>query len=319
MKEHQTLRAILKSHDLPLVLSTLCMKKGPSYRGVGARMVSDGNKILSGSISGGCIEGDLPLKMKEVLKTGQSQLIPYDLSNDAVDPFGYGMGCDGTFSVLLQGPLQYALYCQSIDLVCEKRESVCLTTNLMDGPSLGEQKVYHHKPDELPGFLYEEFHPQISLILFGGGRDVEPLVALAGILGWHVYLTDYRKGYLLEKLQSPWVTTIHGSIEQIMKQISFDSSTAFVSMTHQLEKDTEMVSKVMETQCFYIGLMGHRDRLKGLSGTVLKQDSRFYSPIGLDLGAKEPSEIALSLCSEILALYNDGKGIPLSNGSRTLS
>ncbi len=84
MKEHQTLRAILKSHDLPLVLSTLCMKKGPSYRGVGARMVSDGNKILSGSISGGCIEGDLLLKMKEVLKTGQSQLIPYDLSNDAV-------------------------------------------------------------------------------------------------------------------------------------------------------------------------------------------------------------------------------------------
>lgn len=319
MKEHQTIRSILKSHEPPLVLATLCIKQGPSYRGVGARMVSDGNKILSGSISGGCIEGDLLLKIEKVIKTGQTQLVHYDLRNDATDPFGYGMGCDGTFSVLLQDSSQYPPYCQSIDLVCEKRQSVFLATNLLEGPSLGDQKVYYQKPDALPNFLYEEFHPPISLVLFGGGRDVEPLVAIAGILGWHIYLTDYRKGYHYENIQSHWVTTIHGSIEDIMEQVPFDGSTAFISMTHQLERDVEIASKVLKTKCFYIGLMGHQNRLKDSSSANLRQDLRFYSPIGIDIAAKEPSEIALSICSEILALYNGGGGISLSPASETLS
>ena len=69
MKEHQTLRAALKSTKLPLVLATLCKKVGSSYRGIGARLVSDGTKILTGSISGGCIEADLVLKAKDLLKT----------------------------------------------------------------------------------------------------------------------------------------------------------------------------------------------------------------------------------------------------------
>jgi len=312
MKEHQTLRAVLKSTELPLVLATLCKKVGSSYRGIGARLVSDGTRILSGSISGGCIEADLVLKAKDLLKTRQSQLISYDLTSEAEDPFGYGMGCDGTISVLLQDSFQFEPYCQAIDLACKNRQEVYLTTNLTEGSNLGEQKIFYKKPDEDSEILLEQFTPPISLVLFGGGRDAEPFIGVASILGWHVYLCDYRKGHLPEDLRSPCVTAIHGSPQQIIQQVPFDKSTAFVAMTHQLGMDIEMVSEVMKTESFYIGLMGHRQRLRDLSLTGLKQDARLYSPIGLDLGAREPSQIALSLCSEILAIYNGTKGSSLS-------
>ena len=318
MKEHQSITSILKSTQLPLVLATLCKKEGPSYRGLGARLVSDGEKILSGSISGGCIESDLLTKAREVLQTAESQLVAYDLRNDTEDPFGYGMGCDGSISVLLQPPLQYMPYCEAVDLASETRQNIYLATSLIEGSNLGEQRIFYKMPKELHGLLLEEVTPPIALVLFGGGRDATPLVDLAGLLGWKVYLTDYRKGQLPEDLQFPWVTTIHGSVQQIMEQVPFDRSTAFVSMTHQLKMDIAMVYEVMKTESFYIGVMGHRDRLRDITLNTLKQDTRLHSPVGLDLGAKEPSQIALSICSEILALYNGTKGIPLSANDRAL-
>jgi xanthine/CO dehydrogenase XdhC/CoxF family maturation factor len=133
--------------------------------------------------------------------------------------------------------------------------------------------------------MVELIRPRRAVVVFGGGADVEPVVTLARQIGWRADVVTTRQPIPLEEYD------------------------AAVVMTHNYQRDVELLPHLMQSQLAYIGLLGPKSRGEELfveSG--LQRDARVHSPIGLDLGSETPDEIALSIVAEIQAVLNRRSG-----------
>ena len=150
----------------------------------------------------------------------------------------------------------------------------------------------------------------VPLLIFGAGPDAVPLSNLGSQLGWHVTIIDRRPAFARADLFPKADAVIMCEPEDLFTHVSIDPRTAVVVMTHHFETDLNFMKKILTKLPFYIGLLGPQakaemllQRLKG-EGIVPspEQMSRIYSPVGLDLGAETPEEIALSIVAEIQAV-----------------
>lgn len=133
--------------------------------------------------------------------------------------------------------------------------------------------------------LLELIRPRRAVVVFGGGADVEPVITLARQIGW---LADV-------------VTT--------REPIALDGYDAAVVMTHNFQRDVELLPHLMRSGLAYIGLLGPKSRGEELfAESGAPRDARVHSPIGLDLGSETPDEIALSIVAEIQAALNRRSG-----------
>jgi xanthine dehydrogenase accessory factor len=159
--------------------------------------------------------------------------------------------------------------------------------------------------------LIEIVEPTTSLLIFGGGQDVQPLAEMADILGWGVNVISGKK-----------IAAGDGSqVGDLAGTISSANVSAAVVMTHDYELDRQILKQLINTELSYIGVVGPRRRFDkllaelALEGQPITENelARLYSPIGLDLGAEGPEEIALSILSEIKAVLSGHNGGMLRN------
>jgi xanthine dehydrogenase accessory factor len=186
-------------------------------------------------------------------------------------------------------------------------------------------KLFDHnrslaKQYETSGGNYEVFieliQPSISLMIFGGGFDARPVSALAKSLGWEVMVTDECVAHIAPVF-FPTVDKIALCQRAFIDQ-EFDISkfTACVLMSHNYEYDRDVLKKIVKTESPYIGMLGPRKRFDKMleefaaSGLILSENelNRIHSPIGLDIGAETPDEIALSIVSEIQTVFANREG-----------
>ncbi|QXJ37129.1 putative xanthine dehydrogenase subunit A [Parageobacillus caldoxylosilyticus] len=171
----------------------------------------------------------------------------------------------------------------------------------------GEQDLYVY---------YESTSPPPHLIVFGAGPDAIPLVKMAKNLKWLVTVLDYRPSYCNEQ-NFPDADFIHVYPSGSVPNISLYENSYVVIMTHNFLHDREILESILNSDAAYIGLLGPRkrtDRLIATSNTLISNENvrRIHSPIGLDIGAKTPEEIALSILAEIMMVYRGGTGKKLS-------
>ena len=151
----------------------------------------------------------------------------------------------------------------------------------------------------------EVIQPPTSLIIFGAGRDALPVVELAKAIGWQVTLVDcraqeetYRRFAIADKI-------ILTRREIISKQISVDENTVTVVMTHNYFDDRDIIKFILPTSTPYLGVMGSKNRsdkiIQELNPTQAQLE-KLYTPIGLDIGADTPAEIASAIIAEIQAV-----------------
>jgi xanthine dehydrogenase accessory factor len=156
----------------------------------------------------------------------------------------------------------------------------------------------------------EVIPPAIQLYVFGSNYDVYPMVKVAKELGWRVVC-----------ICNP--AKMHASLSELADEVfakdhvpTIDNFTAAISMCHDYETDYRNLQMLLKTNISYIGLLGPKKRTikmydrmsdEGLSLTT-EQDNRIYSPVGLDIGAATPEEIALSVCAEIRATFSKRDG-----------
>jgi xanthine/CO dehydrogenase XdhC/CoxF family maturation factor len=151
----------------------------------------------------------------------------------------------------------------------------------------------------------EAIKPPISLIIFGAGRDVLPVVELAKIIGWQVTVVDCRaqeKTYQRFPLADK-IILIRRDI--FSKQISVNENNVAVVMTHNYFDDLEIIKFLLPTKIPYLGVMGTKNRINKIIeelNPTENQLEKLYSPIGLDIGADTPAEIASAIISEIQAV-----------------
>lgn len=162
----------------------------------------------------------------------------------------------------------------------------------------------------------EILHPSIELIIFGGGYDAAPVVNLGNTLGWQVSVTDDCIAHTGSKRFPGACQVLHAPRENVVDQLSITPYTYTVLMSHNYEYDIAVLPQLLATDVQYIGILGPKKRyIKMLNeleqqGIILseKDQKRIHSPVGLDIGAETPDEIALSIISEIQATHQHRKG-----------
>lgn len=181
-------------------------------------------------------------------------------------------------------------------------------------------KSYQHNDAAFSAFL-SFISPPISLIIVGAGNDAIPLQSIAETLGWEVTIVDGRHTYAKIERFSSACQIIVSKPEKVLQQIPMDEKTVFVLMTHNYNYDYAMLKALLNKNVPYIGALGPKKKLDNMI-TDLKAENIFlnerqknilYGPVGLEIGAETPAEIALSITAEIMSVMNNRQGGSLRN------
>jgi xanthine/CO dehydrogenase XdhC/CoxF family maturation factor len=181
-------------------------------------------------------------------------------------------------------------------------------------------KTYSFGLENVDVFI-ERIDPGIEVIIFGAGYDVVPVAKLAKDLGWQVTVTDDCVAHLSPKRFPVATCVLYADRTAVLDKLTITDRTAAVLMSHNFNYDRAVLQALLTTQIPYIGMLGPRKRFDKMQAEFEKEGhvfveatlSRVHAPIGLDLGAETPDEIALSIIAEIRAFFANRSGGCLKN------
>ena len=283
--------ACLGSHE-PAALAVLIATEGSSYRRPGARMLVLANGERTGAIGGGCLDEDVALHAREAMRTGESRLLRYDTSGES-DAFGVALGCGGIVEILVEplGDDARSVLRQALNEMRGGRE-IILTHSLPRASSIAPFGPY----------WAETLRPSPVLLVFGAGADADALVRLAASVGFRVTLIDHRAALLSAERFGPSVGLEARRPEDELP--AFDGVTEVYALvqTHSYELDRSWVEQLIEAQIAYVGVLGPKRRTSAILAELPGDRSNVYAPVGLDIGAEGPEQIAVSVVAELLAV-----------------
>ena len=190
------------------------------------------------------------------------------------------------------------------------------------------QSSFHHHVTAQQNFtaFVEFIPPPVSLVIIGAGNDVVPLAAMASLLGWSITVIDGRPAYAKKERFHPSCQVLLAKPEQVMGKVLVDNRTAVVLMTHNYNYDCSLLPLLVAKNIGYTGMLGPRKKLERIlselkdKGIVFTptQLAGIHSPVGLDIGAETPEEIALSIVAEIQAAFTTAAALPLKNNTTAI-
>jgi xanthine dehydrogenase accessory factor len=314
----KSLNNFCSQHDYVLVLIT--DSKGSTYRKPGAMMLVSQQLEYWGLLSGGCLEGDIVLRCKDVLTNQADCSVVYNMRDEADKLWGMGLGCDGEITLLLKYLPAARGHCGFFEILNKIKvgHSFQLTLNRQDN-QLGfeDLKSSSDLPLQVDGSKVasnekpsKQFFVMLAphrLLICGGAPDVPPVTAIAAQIGWQTHVIDHRQDFASPDLfpDANRVSLVKRSQWKDMDLSVFDS---VIIMSHQFEHDQRYLKRLLETDIQYIGLLGpskRRDKLLENCETDFEHhEGRVFGPIGLDIGAATPETIALAIIAEIQACIN---------------
>ena len=163
----------------------------------------------------------------------------------------------------------------------------------------------------------EILYPEPRLIIAGAGHVAQALARLATSLDFRIVVIDDRRDLADPQAFGEKIQLAFGDIPQTIRELEPDEASWIVIVTlgHHLDKDA--LRAALETHARYVGMIGSPGKIKNIFRDLLKEGitrerlAQVHSPIGLDLGAETPNEIALSIAAEMLMLRNNASGVPL--------
>ncbi len=292
--------AELRAAGEPFVIATVVRVRGSSYRRPGARMILAERGRIAGSVSGGCLEGNLV--RTGLWKTQDGPVIVTFDSTDPDDPEAV-LGCGGVVDILLErgGPADPLALASE---VLASGRSAAIAT-VLAGPAVGTHRVVEHtgsgKPWHDGDTLIEPIVPPIQLYVFGAGLDAVPLVESAARLGWTVHVWSGAPRFETAS-RFPQATLIEQDLDAVRALIDASDRTVAIVMSHHQRRDQAALAMLVASRAAYIGVLGPRHRAVEIAAPGALDDPRVHAPIGLDLGAETPAEIAISVIAEALSV-----------------
>jgi xanthine dehydrogenase accessory factor len=332
-------------------LATVVATAGSTYRKPGARMfiMADGSYL--GLLSGGCLEADLKLHAKQVIDSGETRAVEYDMRGPDDILFGIGAGCEGAMRVLIEpAPAagSAALALSAAGRITAAGAPTCLvsvheSTEIALGTyspeslpaplaaaaqiSLREacsrEVVSTRGPHRMRAFV-QFLAPPPHLLICGAGPDAQPVVAAARAMGWRVSVVDHRPAYA-DSRKFPGARVVLSNPSALCEAVDLERCHAVVVMSHHLASDVEYL-KVLSGRAVpaYVGLLGPEARRRRIAGELgIRADalrSRLRGPVGIDIGAVTPESIALAIVSQVHAwLANRPSGATATPGEPAIS
>jgi xanthine dehydrogenase accessory factor len=342
-------------------LATIVSVEGSSYRRPGARLLVRESGETEGSISAGCLEGDVIERAKRVIRDGRSELAVYSNASTSDEmAWGLGLGCNGTVNVLIE-PLSEDSQCidalrRSLDLPADEGPIKVATVYECTDPAiagfeLGGRLIVGEngeiRTDRLDEFwasmlaakigsglvagpiscdlgdaaatvFVEHLMPPTPLMVFGAGPDAVPIVELAQGLGWSVEVVDPQcRPVSRERFSIADMVTL-ARPEDVVGSVKITPRTLAIVMSHNYVNDRQLLQFLLASPARYIGVMGPRKRTERMLEEIGSADpelisersdmERLHAPIGLDIAANSPAEVALSIVAEMRAVLNGRSG-----------
>ena len=297
-------------------LATLVNLEGSGYRRPGAKLLIREDGSMLGQVSGGCLENDLRERALRLLANrGEPELVHYDTGGNEDTLWGFGLGCNGTLEIFLQriAPDDPVEQLPTILERLSGGEAFVLRT-LLDGREAGRITLGPPFTDERSGIMLDGdgrvfvhyLEPPPDVVIVGAGDDAIPLVRLAAETGFRVTLVDHRAAYATATRFPDALSIVIARPETAGSAVPGTAQTYAVIMNHALTLDKAWAARFAATAAPYVGLLGpakRRDEI--LADLPPESHGRIYGPIGLDIGADDAAQIAVSIVAEILAV--DGR------------
>lgn len=300
------------------VLATVVETWGSAPRRVGAQLVIAGDGEMQGSVSGGCVEGAVVLEAAEALEKGTQVMLEYGVSDG--DAFAVGLACGGTIRILVE-PVGSVLPVDLLRALTEARAArtpVAYEANLKTGTRRLIREGYRDRfamdksGIEPEGDVFVAIHnPPLQLIIVGAVHIAQALVPMARVAGYDISVVDPR-GAFGSQARFPGERIVADWPDDALKEIGVHSRTAVVLLTHDPKLDDPALQIALRSDAFYVGALGskrtHASRLERLAeaGFEPHQIGRIHGPIGLDIGASGPPEIAVAILAEMTKVLRRG-------------
>ena len=299
-------------HKVTLV--TVVETWGSAPRPPGALLAVRDDGMVSGSVSGGCIEDDLIARTKEAFKTSRKivsnekpGMIAYGVTKDEAARFG--LPCGGTLR-LVQEPVHDVAWIEQVLARTTAHQLVARTLNL----STGLVTLADATRDQAMVFdglsLTTLFGPKWRLLLIGAGQLSQAVASMAILLDFEVLVCDPREEYAFDPAQVG-ATRVSGMPDDVVRELQPDAHTAIVALTHDAKLDDMALMEALQTDAFYVGALGskrnqatRKERMMEHFDMTAQQLERLYGPVGLAINAKTPAEIAVSILAQIIAVKN---------------
>lgn len=300
--------------DCQWLLATIIETQRSSYRKAGAMMLINSLGKTYGLLSGGCLEADLKHQAQKCLLTNQNATVCYDMQDEDDIAWQLGIGCGGLVKVLLQPITKQNNYLNLITLKTQLDNRHPCFYQLDTDNTTAKNQVHFQFDETLPHLITIKAAP--SLIVFGGGVDAQPLIAIAKTLGWHVCLVDSRTSYARAAYFKQADTIINQDYATLSENLQLPRADAIVIMHHNINLDAQALQLCKNhqqlTKATYLGLLGPQHRTtRVLSKAKLSTNELtmpLASPIGLDLGGDLPESIALSILAQAHACLEKSTG-----------
>lgn len=304
-----------------VALATVVGTWGSAPVGVGGQMVVAPDGRFEGSVSGGCVEGEVIAEAEDILQSGKPKTLEFGVADETA--WQVGLPCGGQIKVFLErldakSGLDYIA--KAIDARTRRRGLVVRTRladarreifNRGDGQAdaeirhrfdSGESKLQKSPDGEI--FL-QAMVPPARVLIIGATHIGQILAQLVKIAGYEVIVIDPRTAFAAEarfpdiRLDTEWP-------QDTIPKIGLDPYTAVVALAHVGHIDDEALKLAMRSECFYVGALGsrrnHAKRTERLTqaGFNAQEIARIHCPIGLNIGAQSPQEIAVSIMAELV-------------------
>jgi len=299
-----------------VTLVTVVETWGSAPRPPGALLAVRDDGMVSGSVSGGCVEDDLIARTKAALnqppseQPGRPAMIAYGVSKEEAARFG--LPCGGTLR-LVQEPLQDIAWIDALLQQTSEHRLVARTLTLATG-AVVLTPGQRGQPMQFDGLtLTTLFGPRWRLLLIGAGQLSLVLAGMATALDFEVLVCDPREEYAHALFDRPLlnVRRVEGMPDDVVRELRVDAHTAIVALTHDPKLDDMALLEALSSDAFYVGALGSRrnqatrkQRLAEHFDLTQAQLDRLHGPVGLAIGAHTPAEIAVSILAEIIAVKN---------------
>lgn len=312
------------ARDGKVAIATVIDTWGSAPVPVGGQMAVAADGGFQGSVSGGCIEGDIIVEAGEVLEDGKPRTLTFGVADETA--WRAGLPCGGQVRVLVERFDQAGggadLLKRSLQ-ARERRGGLVVRTRLDDGT----KEIFTHDAPDLPDDVADRFRsaksqliegpdgavfvhavvPPARIVVIGATHIAQVLAQIARLSGYEIIVVDPRTAFAdPERFGAKDARIVAEWPQDALPKIGLDPFTAVVALAHVGHIDDEALKLAVRSDCLYVGALGssrnHAKRKERLAeaGITEAEIARIKAPIGLDIGAQTPAEIAVSIMAELI-------------------
>jgi xanthine dehydrogenase accessory factor len=298
-------------------LATVIETWGSAPRQAGSQMAVSGAGEMVGSVSGGCVEGAVVTEALEAIADRRPRILTFGVSDETA--FAAGLACGGTIRVMVE-PIGHGDQALALPLLAtlvtfrlgHRAVAYAVDTATWDrrliqpgqDPAVDARLSADRSGVEADGRFIAVHNAPLRLVVVGAVHIAQPLVAMARACGYAPVLIDPR-GAFGSADRFPGEVILDDWPDAALATLAPDSRTAIVTLTHDPKLDDPALQVALRAPVFYIGALGskktHAKRVDRLTAAGFSADdiARIRAPVGLDIGARTPAEIAVSVMAEI--------------------